>query len=45
MVKVYANLIVNGLKTLDDVPTKLRAQVEAYLIEIGFLPNESSLWN
>ena len=40
MVKVYANLIINGLKTLDDVPIKLRAQVEAYLIDIGFLPNK-----
>ena len=42
MVKVYANLIVNGLKTLDDVPIKLRAQVEVYLIEIGFLPSANS---
>lgn len=43
MVKVYANLIVNGLKTLDNISTKLRAQIEASLIEIGFLPNESNL--
>lgn len=45
MVKVYANLIINGLKTLDDVPLKLREQVRQYLIDIGFLPNESNLWN
>lgn len=45
MVKVYANLIVNGLKTLEDVPTKLRTQVEDYLVSIGFLPAKSNLWN
>lgn len=48
MVKVYANLIINGLKTLDDVPFKLREQVRQYLIEIGYLPEENSgsdLWN
>lgn len=47
MVKVYANLIVNGLKTLNDVPAKLREQVEQYLISIGFLPgtNSGNLWN
>ena len=48
MVKVYANLIMNGLKTLDDVPVKLRPQVKQYLIDIGWLPeNEESegLWN
>ena len=37
MVKVYANLIVNGLKTLQDVPLKLRTQVETYLREIGYI--------
>lgn len=31
MVKVYVNLIKRGLKTLDDVPEKLRAEVEAEL--------------
>ena len=31
MVKVYANLIKRGLKTLDDVPEKLRAEVEEEL--------------
>ena len=45
MVKVYANLIMNGLKTLDDVPAKLRPQVEQYLIDIGWLPeNSDNLW-
>lgn len=37
MVKVYANLIINGLKTLEDVPLKIRADVEEYLREIGFI--------
>lgn len=31
MVKVYYNLIVRGLKTIDDVPAKWRAAVEAML--------------
>jgi len=33
MAKVYANLIKNGLKTIDQVPEKLRAEVEALLAE------------
>ena len=45
MVKVYANLIINGLKTLEDVPSKIRSQVEEYLISIGFLPQNNNLWN
>lgn len=32
MVKVYADLIRKGLKTIDDVPTKLRAQVEKVVL-------------
>ena len=31
MAKVYYNLIIKGLKTIDDVPTKWRAEVEAML--------------
>lgn len=31
MVKVYVDLIRKGLKTIDDVPNKLRAEVEAML--------------
>lgn len=31
MVKVYMNLIKRGLKTLEDVPEKVRAEVEAEL--------------
>ena len=31
MVKVYVNLIKRGLKTLDEVPARLRAEVEAEL--------------
>lgn len=33
MAKIYAALIRKGLKTLDDVPAKLRAAVEALLEE------------
>lgn len=31
MANVYANLIRKGLKTIDDVPENLRAEVEAIL--------------
>ena len=33
MAKVYADLIRKGLKTLDDVPARLRADVAALLKE------------
>ncbi len=31
MAKIYYNLIKNGLKTIDDVPEKLRAEVQKLL--------------
>lgn len=31
MAKIYANLIRLGLKTIDDVPAKIRPQVEILL--------------
>lgn len=31
MVKVYADLIRKGLKTIDDVPDKLKDEVQAIL--------------
>ena len=31
MVKVYVNLVKRGLKTLDEVPERIRAEVEAEL--------------
>lgn len=33
MAKVYADLIRKELKTIDDVPTRIRAEVEALLAE------------
>lgn len=33
MAKVYADLIRKGIKTLEDVPENLRAEVEAILAE------------
>ena len=33
MAKIYAQLIKKGLKTIDDVPEKLRAEVEKILAE------------
>lgn len=42
MVKIYANRIMtsNGAFTLFDVPFKYRADVEAILIEKGFMAAE-----
>jgi hypothetical protein len=34
MVKVYANLIYEGVLTIEDVPTKLRLAVETRLEEL-----------
>lgn len=31
MAKIYYNLIKKGLKTIDDVPEKIRAEVQALL--------------
>lgn len=31
MVKIYVSLIKKGLKTIDEVPEKIRADVEAML--------------
>ena len=36
MAKVYADLIRRGLKTIDDVPARIRAEVEALLKEAGY---------
>lgn len=33
MAKIYANLIKKGLKTIDDVPDNLKAQVQQLLAE------------
>lgn len=33
MAKIYANLIKKGLKTIDDVPENLRAEVQKILDE------------
>lgn len=33
MAKIYAALIRKGLKTIDDVPARIRAEVEALLAE------------
>lgn len=33
MAKIYANLIKKGLKTIDDVPEKLKKAIQALLDE------------
>lgn len=35
MAQVYANLILKGLKTIEDVPVEKRAEVEAILYGEG----------
>lgn len=35
MAKIYAELIRKGLKTLEDVPENLRAEVKKILEELG----------
>ena len=35
MAKVYAELIRKGMKTIDDVPARIQADVEALLAENG----------
>ena len=35
MAKIYANLIRKGLKTIEDVPVKIRESVIALLEEVG----------
>lgn len=37
MVKVYADLIIKGEKTLEEVPLRLREQVRQELIRRGFI--------
>lgn len=39
MAKVYANLIRNGLKTIDDVPDKLKNDVIQILNDWGIVIN------
>lgn len=36
MAKVYADLIIKGVKTIDDVPEKLKSDVTQILKERGF---------
>lgn len=38
MAKVYADLIIKGKKTLDDVPENLKEEVIRILVERGFIP-------
>lgn len=36
MVKIYANLIIKGLKSIKDVPTKIKDEVKQELIKNGY---------
>ena len=37
MAKVYADLIIKGRKTINEVPDKIKEQVKEVLIERGYL--------
>lgn len=39
MAAVYADLIMKGVKTIDDVPKKLKKDVQAILDERGWTPD------
>ena len=43
MVKVYANLVMAGRRSIDEVPSALRAAVEALLGEWGWEPDTPDL--
>lgn len=36
MVKIYANLIIKGIKTIDDVPTRIKDEVKQELKKNGY---------
>jgi len=38
MARIYATLIEEGIKTMDDVPPRLRAEVQRILDEDGWTP-------
>lgn len=40
MAAVYADLIMKGVKTIDDVPKKLKAEVQQILEERGWIGTE-----
>ena len=42
MAEAYAKLIMAGKKTLDDVPAKIRADVQAILDAAGWKPTENA---
>lgn len=35
MVNIYANLIIKGIKTIDDVPTRIKDEVMQELVKEG----------
>lgn len=41
MSRIYANLIERGLKSLDDVPKKLKDAVEQILKDDGYLKDDT----
>jgi hypothetical protein len=40
MAQAYADLIMKGIKTMDDVPDRLKPEVQKILDEAGWTPPE-----
>lgn len=40
IVRSYANLIIKGIKTIEDVPQALRQAVQDYLADQGYTSDE-----
>lgn len=43
MARIYADLIIKGKKTIDDVPEELKEEVIKILMEQGFVPGDTPL--
>jgi len=41
MAAAYAELIIRGVKTIDDVPERIRAEVQKILDERGWKPSNA----
>ena len=45
MARAYADLIMKGIKTMDDVPDRLKPEVRKILDEEGWKPDEPTQEN
>ena len=45
MAQAYADLIMKGIKTMDDVPDRLKPEVQKILDDAGWKPDEPTQEN